>query len=1132
MKLRLRIFLWLIPVLLPVFVILYLNYIAQRNAETERYLKMGALTVEKGAKEINDYLDLKNTTFNLLLEALLHLSVDTSHLTEEIDTQVGILLRVNPGFSMLAYTDQQRRIEYTRVGFNRNDVHLLPRDITGKIALTLEQQSQLLDRYRLWRDQVPSFEQQQKETREQLASLLSVSKKNSIQYRKLQQRLIALQMALAHPPVTVFFGGKDLATSAGLPFQADTFLFAVPLITSQQAHTGFLLGVLDWSVIEDKCFSVKSDLKLSGMPSADLIMYDSKNRKSLFNQSKVSIESLINFTGWNQGLTSYIPSEKAYFSSVPLTSPEDLALVNQQIISVDAVDWANKKFEYRLVAYFPEQDIFFYSNALLKQSLTVVLICICLLIAVIFILSYQIARPIIKVAGLARHVAEGDFHEKTYITRKDEIGILANSFDIMSDQVRQNQLELQTANQRLQALNNELEHRVEERTAKIEEREKLLLRERNFSDAAINSLPGIFFLLNRQLQLIRRNNTHPQAMGYSEDELAKMHLLDFVSEGDKLRVKNGARKVFEEGATEIEVDIVTKSGSLVPYYFVGRRLQVDDQPCLLGIGLDISERRATAIALNDALHRAEAANRAKSTFLATMSHEIRTPMNAIIGFCHLTFNTELTTVQRDYLNKIWASSQLLLKIINDVLDFSKIEAGKLTIEQAPFDLEQVFSKLIDIVRVKLHEKKLEIILSISPEIPKNLIGDPLRIGQLLLNYTSNAIKFTEKGEICVSANIREWHGDSVLLYFSVRDTGIGLTEEQQATLFQSFQQADMSTTRKYGGTGLGLAISKRLAELMGGEVGMRSTYGQGSVFWFTARVGVGDTDPQNRLPSQRLRGIRTLVVDDSAAARLVMQEMLTTMHVAVRIVSGGLMALDAIERAVAEGSPYNLIFLDQEMPGMDCAELAQRIRNLGLEPSPYIVMAITHDTEQSTRWLDEGIADALLKKPVTFSSLFNVIAGFLGSEQVDNSVYEKPLCGVEQELSAIKGGRVLVVEDNEINRLVATLFLSELGVEVETAENGQIALEKIHSQPYDLVLMDMQMPVMDGVTATRELRKNPQWQNLPVIAMTANAMQQDYQACMAAGMVDYIAKPFDPEHLKGLLLKWIKPRSGLFNSSL
>ncbi|MET4633354.1 hybrid sensor histidine kinase/response regulator [Kaistia defluvii] len=524
---------------------------------------------------------------------------------------------------------------------------------------------------------------------------------------------------------------------------------------------------------------------------------------------------------------------------------------------------------------------------------------------------------------------------------------------------------------------------------------------------------------------------------------------------------------------------------------------------------------------------ANAANIAKSLFLANMSHEIRTPMNAILGFSHLALRTEMTPKQADYVSKIKAASTALLALINDILDFSKIEAGMLSLENTHFKIRETIENATAISAVKAAEKGVDIRINIDDNVPTTLLGDALRLNQIILNLVSNAVKFTERGGVILSIRTLEKRERKLVLEVAIRDTGIGMTPEQQQVLFRSFSQADSSMTRKFGGTGLGLAISKQLVELMGGSIRVESAAGAGSTFTFTVQMEEGDAQLLAEAADvETLRGLRVLIADDNPASREILHSVFEGWSVQADLVASGTEAIALLEEAQARGVSYDLMLIDWKMPGLDGIESVEAMRSSEtLTRLPTIMMVSAYAREEAMESASEAGISAFLVKPIDTALLLAEITRLIGASSSQERVAAPAVQSIPMVAPELRGSRILLVEDNEINSEVAMEILTDGGLVVELATNGRIACEMAldSGRQYDLVLMDVQMPEMDGIEATKRIRQTIPADRLPILAMTAHAYEQERQNCFNAGMNDHVAKPVDPATLMRALERWLKP---------
>ena len=665
---------------------------------------------------------------------------------------------------------------------------------------------------------------------------------------------------------------------------------------------------------------------------------------------------------------------------------------------------------------------------------------------------------------------------------------------------------------------------------------------------------GIVVLDMQTLQFVSFNDATYESLGYTREEFSQMSLYDLQLDPDRSKVDEKLQRIQTQGGQDFETQRRDKAGNVRDFWVSMRPLQMHDRECMTGIWMDITSRKQserelaryrdeleqlvaertldlektsqalaqqtlelqhTNAQLRSAKAMADEANQAKSAFLANMSHEIRTPMNAIIGLTHLIRRDTTNPHQRQQLDKVSGAAMHLLAGINDILDFSKIEAGKMTLDPTDFELEKVVSNVFTITGDKAEAKGLEVMAELAG-VPPILHGDGMRLGQILTNFMGNAVKFTERGSVSLHAFVTHREANQVRLRFEVRDTGIGLSPEQQGKLFLAFQQADVSTTRTHGGTGLGLAISRRLADLMDGQVGVRSGPGKGSTFWFEAPFDISNQAAAPQHVQALPPSTRVLVVDDMEEARELLADMLTHLGARADAVSAGALAVQAVAQADEIGDPYELVLTDWLMPGLSGTQTWQQICALPLKHR-LACFLVSGSLSCPADEVDAGPFAAFLPKPVLPTALEDVLVRVWNRAQLPETA--APALTADAPVRFNPGLQLLLAEDNALNQEVAGELLRQLGFAVDVAGDGAIAVERARERHYDLILMDIQMPHLDGLQATRHIRALPDHAQTPIVAMTANAFAEDRAAALAAGMNDHLPKPVDPAQLARVLAR-------------
>jgi PAS domain S-box-containing protein len=743
-------------------------------------------------------------------------------------------------------------------------------------------------------------------------------------------------------------------------------------------------------------------------------------------------------------------------------------------------------------------------------------------------LQRVISQPILHLSRTANAVAE----EKNYSLRavkqsEDELGRLFDGFNAMLEQIQLRDAALREAR-------DELEKRVEERTRELQQEiaerkraERALFRSEQLYRLMALNASDLLYVFRPDDGKIDWYGQIDKMLGYSEGELPRTREAweRSIHAEDCGRVKAAYTRAHETGGVfHVEYRIHRKDGAWLYWADRGRTVFDEDKGKSLikfvGACTDITERKRAEAELIHAKEAAEAANLAKGEFLANMSHEIRTPMNGIIGMTGLLLDTNLALEQRDFSETIRASAESLLTIINEILDFSKIEAGQLAFETMDFHLREVVESTLDLLAETARNKDIELVCWLPPEIPKRLRGDPGRLRQVLLNLLGNAVKFTEKGEVFLQVEKVSESPQDVTVRFTINDTGIGIAPQVQRRLFQPFTQADTSTTRKYGGTGLGLAISRQIVELMQGQIGVESDPGKGSTFWFTARLEKQPSDSISVSTGEGpFTGVRVLVVDDNPTNRKVLHHYLRAWHLDNEDVDGGAPALSRLREAASAGRPFQLVITDLRMPEMDGLMLARAIKSDQQIPPVKVILATSLGRRLSDEEMQECGLAACLFKPLKQARLFHCLATLVADKGLQSVVEadRSPKAALPPDRRHL---RILVAEDNGVNQKVALQQLRKIGYTADVVASGLEVVESLERIPYDLVLMDCQMPEMDGYEATRCIRQREQEDRLPrlrIVAMTANAMQGDREKCLAAGMDDFVSKPVRIEELEAML---------------
>jgi PAS domain S-box-containing protein len=787
------------------------------------------------------------------------------------------------------------------------------------------------------------------------------------------------------------------------------------------------------------------------------------------------------------------------------------------------------------------------------KSLALLAAFVAVALVMSFLVANSIANPVNKIAQAIRAFGEGDWSCTVHTTKTDEVGQLAAGFNQMAGKLKLRTDELENSKEKLAAqadalrtAHDKLEQRVEERTAEVmiaNEQLKREVKDRKQAEEALKeseekyrtqfeeALDGMFVADVETGILIDCNQAGAELVGRTKSELVGKHqrILHPPEEAEGEFSRTFKEHFTEKEGQALEAKVITKNGELRDVAIKANTFELHGRKVLQGIFRDITESKLAEMQVVKAKEAAEAANHAKSDFLANMSHEIRTPMNGVIGFTEMLLDTKLDDGQIDYAETIKRSGQGLLSLIDDILDFSKIEAGQLDLETVHFDPELTAYDVCELIRPRLQYKPVEILCRIGDEVPAYVSGDPARFRQVLLNLMGNAAKFTQSGEIELSVDVVEEHDGGEKLHISVRDTGIGIPQDKVDTIFEVFQQADTSTTRKYGGTGLGLPICKKIAEIMGGDVWAESEPGKGSTFHFTAWLQKAEGKEIKRLAPVSLSGKKVLIVDDNKNNLAIITHIVESAGMRVVGLTRAEEVLPTVKDAMEAGGPFDVCILDIQMPSMSGYEVARQIRDPESDIAHTALLAFSSSKERDAKRCMEAGFDGFLPKPVHRQKLLDMMERLLAEKKEEPGKKRETIVtqhSIQEE--AKHSSRILLAEDNPVNQKLAKMMMTKAGYHVEIAHNGQEAYDKYTKAPeaFDLIFMDIQMPEMDGMKATKAIRDKG-FDKIPIVAMTAHAMKGDREKCLEAGMDDYVPKPVKRELVFEMLEKWVFNKEAL-----